>query len=88
MSLKVFCFSALLFLGFTLNICSAQLLNFTTDMARIRDLNYKLNGKSIEFPDDYLCEIHKEEGNYVPKNIIATRMQIYGYEAIIAQPRY
>lgn len=54
----------------------------------IPDLSYKLNGLNMIFPCDSTKSIYISSGRYVPKNVIATRMQIYKDEAIIALPRY
>ncbi|XP_018567481.1 major royal jelly protein 1-like [Anoplophora glabripennis] len=54
----------------------------------VPDLSFKLTGSDVAFPCDSTKNIYKTTGRYVPKNIIATRMQIYKDQAIIALPRY
>lgn len=54
----------------------------------IPDLSFKLRGTELAFPCDSTRTIYKTSGRYVPKNIIATRMQIHKEDAIIALPRY
>ncbi|XP_017778770.1 PREDICTED: major royal jelly protein 2 [Nicrophorus vespilloides] len=54
----------------------------------IPDLSYKLNGINMNFPCESTKSIYISSGRYVPKNVIATRMQIYKEDAIVALPRY
>lgn len=54
----------------------------------IPDLSYKLTGTDLAFPCASTKNIYKNSGAYVPKNVIATRMQIWKDEAFIALPRY
>ncbi|XP_057665820.1 major royal jelly protein 2 [Diorhabda carinulata] len=54
----------------------------------IPDLSYKLTGNELAFPCESTKNIYKNTGRHVPRNVIATRMQIYKDEAFIALPRY
>lgn len=53
----------------------------------IPDLSFKLTGRDLAFPCESTRNIYKTTGRYVPKNVIATRMQIYRDDAYIALPR-
>lgn len=53
----------------------------------INDLSYKLSGRNVLFPCDSTKNIYASTGRYVPKNVIATRIQIVKDEAIVALPR-
>lgn len=54
----------------------------------VPDLSYKLSGTNMVFPCDSTKGIYISSGRYIPRNVIATRMQIYKDEAIVALPRY
>lgn len=54
----------------------------------VPDLSFKLNGINMNFPCESTKNIYTSSGRYVPRNIIATRMQIYKENAIVALPRY
>lgn len=54
----------------------------------IPDLSFKLSGADLAFPCDSTRNIYKTTGRYVPKNVIATRMQVFRDDAYIALPRY
>lgn len=45
-------------------------------------------GGNFQWPHDATKKIYQNSGRFVSKNIIATRAQIYGDEAILALPRY
>lgn len=46
------------------------------------------SGGTFEWPSQQIKSIFEASGNYVPKNIIATRAQLLKDEAILALPRY
>ncbi|XP_045478067.1 major royal jelly protein 1-like [Harmonia axyridis] len=52
------------------------------------DLSYKLSGTELAFPCKSTENIYKQTGRYIPKNVIATRLQVYQDNAIVALPRY
>ncbi|XP_020283654.1 protein yellow isoform X2 [Pseudomyrmex gracilis] len=52
------------------------------------DLSFILSGQSLDWPCQSTKNIYETSGRYVPRNIIATRMQIYKDDAIVALPRY
>ncbi|CAH1972072.1 unnamed protein product [Acanthoscelides obtectus] len=54
----------------------------------VSDLTYKLSGYEIAFPCESTKNIYKNTGSYIPRHIIATRMQIWKDEAYVALPRY
>lgn len=54
----------------------------------IPDLSFKLSGTELAFPCESTRNIYKTTARYVPKNVIATRMQLYKDDAYIALPRY
>lgn len=54
----------------------------------IPDLSFKLSGTNIAFPCPSTKRIYQESGRYLPKNIISTRIQVDGSDAIMALPRY
>lgn len=58
------------------------------DKSVITDLSFKLSGANLAFPCASTKNIYTTTGRYVPRNVIATRMQIYKDDAIIALPRY
>lgn len=58
------------------------------DKHLIPDLSFKLSGHNVAFPCPSTKKIFQNSGRYVPKNIIGTRLQISGSDAIVALPRY
>lgn len=54
----------------------------------LSDLSYKLSGTELAFPCKSTENIYKQTGRYIPKNVIATRLQVYQESAIVALPRY
>lgn len=58
------------------------------DINVIDGLTYKVCGRNMLFPCDSTKNIYTSTGRYVPKNIVATKMQIVKDEAIVAFPRY
>ncbi|KAJ8959610.1 hypothetical protein NQ318_021796 [Aromia moschata] len=73
------CVTLFLYVGARAQSCSRNL---------IPDLSYKLTGQNLAFPCESTKNIYKTTGRYVPSHMIATRMQIYKDQAIIALPRY
>lgn len=59
----------------------------TCDRNLIPDLSFKLSGHNIAFPCKSTKHIYQNTGRYVPRSIIATRIQIVGSDAILAIPR-
>ena len=60
----------------------------TCDKALYPDLTFALSGSNIEWPTSFIKNIFASSDRYTPRNIIATRVQIYKDEAFIATPRY
>ncbi|XP_071444041.1 protein yellow [Hetaerina americana] len=52
------------------------------------DVTLKWTGGYFEWPCKSTENIFTSTGRYIPKNIIATRIQVYKDEAIIAMPRF
>ncbi|KAE8737024.1 hypothetical protein FOCC_FOCC017518 [Frankliniella occidentalis] len=59
--------------------CDKELLN---------ELSVYINGNNIVFPCASTEKIYKKSGLYVPKNMIATRVQISGSDVFVATPRF
>lgn len=45
-------------------------------------------GGQFDWPNDATKSIYKSSGRYIPKNVIATRAQIYKEDVFVALPRY
>lgn len=45
-------------------------------------------GGQFAWPNDATKSLYKSTGRYIPKNVIATRVQVYREEAFVALPRY
>lgn len=58
------------------------------DKNLIEDLSFKLTGREINFPCASTKNVYISTGRYIPKNFIATRIQIYDDSAYVAVPRY
>lgn len=58
------------------------------DKNLIQELNFRVSGTDLLFPCASTKNIYTSTGRYIPKNVIATRMQIYKDDAIVALPRY
>ncbi|CAH0564436.1 unnamed protein product [Brassicogethes aeneus] len=71
--------ASVLFVGSNAQCCNKNL---------IPDLSFKVSGSLMTFPCDSTKNIYINAGRYVPQNVIATRMQIYKENAIVALPRY
>lgn len=54
----------------------------------VRDLTFRLGGNNLNWPCHATQNIYTNSGRYIPKNIIATRSQIYRDSAFVAIPRY
>nr|CAR66236.1 yellow-g protein [Blattella germanica] len=57
------------------------------DKTILPDLTVNLNGVNLEWPHPSVKTIYKSSGRYIPKNVIATRMQIHKDEAFVVMPR-
>lgn len=58
------------------------------DKSILPELTYRLGGNNLEWPCHSTKNIYSTTGRYIPKNVIATRAQIYRDEAFVALPRY
>lgn len=54
----------------------------------IPELTFRLGGNNLNWPCYATKNIYASSGRYIPKNIIATRSQIYRDVAFVAIPRY
>ncbi|KAI4502045.1 hypothetical protein M0802_002727 [Mischocyttarus mexicanus] len=54
----------------------------------LSELSFTFNGHSLEWPCQSTKNIYETSGRYTARNVIATRMQIYKDDAILALPRY
>lgn len=54
----------------------------------IPELTFRLGGNNLDWPSYATQNIYSSSGRYTPKNIIATRSQIYRDTAFVAIPRY
>ncbi|XP_046470644.1 major royal jelly protein 1 [Neodiprion pinetum] len=62
--------------------------SMSCDKQLLPDLTYSLSGQNLAWPCASTRTIYETNGRYVPKNIIATRIQIYKDEVFVAQPRF
>lgn len=53
----------------------------------LNDLTFQLSGSNLEWPCQSTKNIYVQSGRFIPKNIIATRAQIYRDEAFVTLPR-
>lgn len=61
---------------------------YKTERCKGRDVKWT-GGNSIDWSSQILAKaIYKNTGNYVGKNILATRTAIYRDDAIVTLPRY
>lgn len=51
-------------------------------------LGYSISGRSLTFSSENEKEICKETGRFIPRNVVATRMQFHKHKLIVALPRY
>lgn len=58
------------------------------DKQLLPELSFKLAGQNLDWPCSISKSIYESSGRYIPRNVIATRVQIYKDEAIVAMPRY
>lgn len=54
----------------------------------VSELTFRLGGNNLNWPGYATKNIYQQSGRYIPKNIIATRSQIYRDIAFVAIPRY
>lgn len=55
---------------------------------KVAGLGLKVSGTNLLFPSGSTKNIYTSIGRYIPKNVIATRLQIYKDNAFVALPRY
>ncbi|KAJ9577612.1 hypothetical protein L9F63_005799 [Diploptera punctata] len=60
----------------------------TCDKTLLPELTFTLNGANVEWPNSFIKNIFTSSDRYTPKNILATRIQIYRDEAFVLTPRY
>lgn len=53
----------------------------------LNDLTFQLSGSNLEWPCQSTKNIYVQSGRFLPKNVIATRAQIYRDEAFVTLPR-
>lgn len=53
----------------------------------LNDLTFQLSGSQLEWPCQSTKNIYVQSGRFVPKNVIATRAQIFRDEAFVTLPR-
>lgn len=58
------------------------------DQELLPELSFKLGSQSLSWPSDAARQQYMSAGRLVPRNTIATRVQIYKDEAIVAMPRF
>lgn len=58
------------------------------DRSLISELSFVVSGTNLDWPGGNVKNIYKESGQYIPRNMIATRNQIYKDEAIVVFPRW
>lgn len=59
-----------------------------SDKNLVQNFHFRLSGNNLHFPCPATRSICASSGRYIPKNIIATRLQIYQAAAFVALPRY
>lgn len=52
------------------------------------ELTYSLSGRNLDWPSQRIRKDFEVSGRYVARNIVPTRVQIFGDRAILALPRY
>ncbi|XP_046991538.1 major royal jelly protein 1 [Schistocerca americana] len=65
-----------------------SLVAASCDKSLLPELTFTLNGANLAWPCTSTRNIYASSGRYVSRNIIATRVQIFKDEAIVATPRY
>jgi len=50
--------------------------------------SYTLNGQNVEWPCTSTKNAYSGSGRYVPKNVLATRAQVWGDRAVVLTPRF
>lgn len=58
------------------------------DNSIVPELTFRLGGNNLDWPEYATKNIYTTSNRYIPKNIIATRSQIYRDTAFVAIPRY
>ena len=58
------------------------------DNSIVPELTFRLGGNNLNWPCYATKNIYTNSGRYIPKNVIATRSQIYRDSAFVAIPRY
>ncbi|XP_015591153.1 major royal jelly protein 1 [Cephus cinctus] len=58
------------------------------DRQLLPELSYTLSGQNLNWPCQSTRNIYESSGRYIPRNVIATRTQIFKDQAIVAMPRY
>jgi hypothetical protein len=81
--MKRFLMIALLSMTLLPSVC-----NGICDRQLLPELSFTIAGQNLDWPCQSTKSIYESTGRYVPRNIIATRVQIYKDEAIVAMPRY
>ncbi|KYQ52171.1 Major royal jelly protein 1 [Trachymyrmex zeteki] len=69
-------------------ILASGLSSVMCDKQLLPELSFVLSGHSLEWPSEDTKNIYETSGRYIPRNVIATRAQIYKDDAIVAMPRY
>lgn len=49
---------------------------------------YSINGQNVEFPCTSTKNVYTDTGRYVPRNVIATRFQVWDDRAFVLTPRF
>ncbi|XP_011494470.1 PREDICTED: major royal jelly protein 1 [Ceratosolen solmsi marchali] len=81
--MKKFFTNALLSVALSLSTCKG-----ICDRQLLPELSFTIAGHNLDWPCQSTKNIYESMGRYVPRNIIATRVQIYKDEALVAMPRY
>lgn len=58
------------------------------DNSVLPELSFRMGGNNLDWPCQATKNIYTNTGRYLPKNVIATRAQIYRDAAFVAMPRY
>lgn len=63
-------------------------ISSSCDKSILPELTFRLGGTNLDWPCFATKNIYASTGRYIPKNVIATRAQIYRDDAFVALPRY
>lgn len=77
-----------LLLACALVAACAAAASASCDKELLNELSVYINGNNINFPCASTEKIYKKSGLYIPKNMIATRVQISGPDVFVATPRF